>query len=53
MWILKESVLEFKLTYMGERLFINSRIMAVRKAFKAMTKCFIELLKPSNVMDIF
>lgn len=49
MWRIKESILEFKLTYMGERLFNESLIKSIYKSTKAMIKCFVYLLKPSDI----
>lgn len=49
MWRIKESILEFKLTYMGERLFNESLIKSIYKSTKAMIKCFIILLKPNDI----
>ena len=49
MWRIKESILEFKLTYIGERLFNESLIKSIYKSTKAMIKCFIILLKPNDI----
>lgn len=45
MWIIKESLLEFKLTYFGERLFGNTIFKSICKSFREMAKCFIDLIK--------
>ena len=46
--ILKETVLEFQLTYFGERLFGASVFMAILKSLKLSEKCFADLLTPCN-----
>ena len=53
MHIVKESVLEFKLTYMGCRLFGDTVVKSICKSIKAMVKCFVCLLKPAKSEDIF
>ena len=49
MWRIKESILEFKLTYIGERLFNESLIKSIYKSTKSMIKCFVILLKPNDI----
>lgn len=51
--IIKESILEYKLTYFGERLFGASIPRAFIKSIKGSVKCFIELIKPHNYEDDF
>ena len=51
--IIQESILEYKLTYSGERLFGASIPRAFVKSIKESVKCFIELIKPHNYEDIF
>lgn len=53
MWIVKESILEFKLRYGLERQFNTSIPKSVYKAFVAMIKCFIYLIKPHKTDNIF
>ena len=53
MWIIQESILEFKLRYGLERLFNTSISKSIYKAFIAMIKCFIYLIKPHKKQDIF
>lgn len=50
--ILKETVLEFQLTYFGERLFGASALLAIIRSLKLSAKCFADLLTPCNE-DIF
>ena len=52
MHIIKECILEYRLTYMGERLFGNSVIKSHIKALKEMIKCFIDLITPTKDIDI-
>ena len=51
--IIQESILEYKLTYSGERLFGASIPRAFIKSIKESVKCFIDLIKPHNYEDIF
>ena len=53
MRIIKESILEFKLRYGLERLFNTSIPKSIYKAFIAMIKCFIHLIKPHKAYNIF
>ena len=53
MWIIQESVLEFKLTYQTERLFNSTVLKDIYKSFIAMIKCFIYLIKLHKTKDIF
>ena len=53
MWRIKESILEFKLRYCLERLFDTSILKSIYKAFIAMIKCFIYLIKPHKTDNIF
>ena len=53
MWIIKESILEFKLRYGLERLFNTSIPKSIYKAFIEMIKCFIYLIKPHKTDNIF
>lgn len=46
--ILKETLLEFKLTYFGERLFGASVLKSILKSLKLSAKCFVDLLTPCN-----
>lgn len=46
--ILKETVLEFQITYFGERLFDASVLMAIIKSLKLSARCFVDLLTPCN-----
>jgi len=50
--IIRECILEYRLTYMGERLFGNSVIKSHIKSLKEMTKCFIDLITPTKDIDI-
>lgn len=52
MHIIKECILEYRFTYMGERLFGNSVIKSHIKALKEMIKCFIDLITPTKDIDI-
>lgn len=52
MHIIRECILEYRLTYMGERLFGNSVIKSHQKSIKAMAKCFIYLITPTKDIDI-
>ena len=51
--IIQESILEYKLTYSGERLFGASIPRAFIKSIKESVKCFIELIKPHSYEDMF
>ena len=53
MWRIQESILEFKLKYGLERLFNTSIPKSIYKAFIAMIKCFIYLIKPHKTDNIF
>ena len=53
MWIIKESILEFKLRYGLERLFNTSIPKSIYKAFIEMIKCFIYLIKTHKTDNIF
>ena len=53
MWIIKESILEFKLRYGLERQFNTSIPKSIYKAFIEMIKCFIYLIKPHKTDNIF
>lgn len=46
---IKECILEFKITYFGERLFNQSIVVSVYKSIKAMVKCFMDLLRPTEI----
>lgn len=52
MHIIRECILEYRLTYMGERLFGSSVIKSHIKALKEMIKCFIDLITPTKDIDI-
>lgn len=52
MHIIRECILEYRLTYMGERLFGNSVIKSHQKSINAMAKCFIYLITPTKDIDI-
>lgn len=49
--IIAECVLEYKLTYRGERLFGASILDAVIESIKETIKCFIELIKSNQTKD--
>lgn len=51
--IIQECILEYKLTYSGERLWGASVLKAVIKSIKESAKCFIALIKPHGYEDIF
>lgn len=51
--IIQESILEYKLTYSGERLFGASIPRAFIKSIKESVKCFIDLISPHDYEDIF
>ena len=53
MWTIQESILELKLIYSFERLFNTSIQKSIYKAFIAMIKCFIYLIKPHKTDNIF
>ena len=50
--IIQESILEYKLTYSGERLFGVSIPRAFIKSIKESAKCVIDLIKPYTCEDI-
>lgn len=51
--IIKECILEYQLTYFGERLFEASIPRAFIKSIKESIKCFIDLIKPYSEKDLF
>lgn len=51
--IIQEGILEYKLTYLRERLFGASIPRAFIKSIKESVKCFIDLIKPHDYEDIF
>ena len=51
--IIQESILEYKLTYSGERLFRASIPRAFIKSIRKSLECFIDLIKPHTHEDIF
>ena len=51
--IIQECILEYKLTYAGERLFGVSIQKAFIKSIIGFVKCFIDLIKPHTHEDIF
>lgn len=51
--IIQECILEYKLTYSGERLFGASIPRAFIKSIKESAKCFIDLIKPHSYENIF
>lgn len=53
MWIIQESISEFRLRYGLEILFNTSIPKSIYKSFIAMIKCFIDLIKPHKTKDIF
>ena len=53
MWIIKESILEFKLRYGLYRLFNASITKSIYKSFIAMIKYFIYLIKQHKTDNIF
>lgn len=53
MQIIRESILEFRLIYGLKRLFNTSIPKSIYKAFIAMIKCFIYLIKPHKTDNIF
>ena len=53
MWIIKESMFEFRLRYSLCRLFNTSIPKSIYKSFIAMIKCFIYLIKPHKTDNIF
>ena len=53
MWRIQESILEFRLRYSLERLLNTSIQKSIYKAFIAMIKCFIYLIKPHKTYNIF
>lgn len=52
MHTIKECILEYRLTYMGERLDGISVIKSHIKSLREMTKCFIDLITPTKDIDI-
>lgn len=52
-YIIQECILEYKLTYSGERLFGVSIPRAFIKLIHKSAKCFIDLIKPHTHEDIF
>ena len=53
MWIIQESILEFKPRYGLDRLFNTPTLKSIYKAFIEMIKCFIYLTKPHKADNIF
>lgn len=53
MWIIKESMLEFRLRYGLYRLFNTSIPKSIYKSFIAMIKYFIYLIKQHKTDNIF
>lgn len=51
--IIKECILEYKLSYSGERLFGVSIPKAIIKLIHKSAKCFIELIKPHSYENTF
>lgn len=51
-YIIQECILEYKLTYLGERLFGVSIPRAFIKSIHKSAKCFIDLIKPHTHEDI-
>ena len=51
--IIRECILEYQLTYMGERLFGASIPRAFMKAMREAIRCLIDLIKPYNSKDTF
>lgn len=51
--IIQECILEFRLTYSGERLFGVSALRALIKSMHKSVECFIDLIKPRRYEDIF
>lgn len=51
--IIQECILEYKLTYLGERLFGVSIPKAFIKSIRGFTKCFLDLIKPDTHENIF
>lgn len=51
MHIIRECILEYQLTYMGERLFGSSIIKSHIRSFTEMMKCFMDLITPSKEYD--
>lgn len=52
-YIIQECILEYKLTYSGERLFGASIPRAFMKSIKESSKCLIDLIKPHRYENIF
>ena len=51
--IMQECILEYQLTYSGERLYGTSIPKALFESIKESIKCFIDLIKPYDKKDIF
>ena len=51
--IIQECILEYRLTYTGERLFGISIPKAFIKSIRGFVECFIDLIKPHTHEDIF
>ena len=51
--IIQECILEYKLTYSGERLLGANIPRAFIKSIHKSAKCFIDLIKPHTHEDIF
>ncbi len=51
--IIRECILEYQLTYFGERLFEASIPRAFIKSVKESIKCLIDLIKPYSNKVIF
>ena len=51
--IIQECILEFKLTYSGERLFGANITRTFIKSIHKTVKCFVDLIKPHRHEDIF
>lgn len=52
MHIIRECILEYRITYMGERFLGNSVIKSHIKSLKEMTKCFIDLITSTKDINI-
>ena len=53
MWRIQESILEFRLRYGLEILFNTPTLKSIYKSFIEMIKCFIYLIKPHKIDNIF
>ena len=51
--IIKECILEYQLTYKGERLFGASVLKAFIESIVLAVSCFIDLIRPYDYKDIF